>query len=98
MSILHIIPLSVADPIAKSIDLDRLRSQTSAWIPWGAGGYNARRNFDGFVTYSAAEGTVTRAYIQVFRSGMIEVVATGGVRVRGATRTVWVDHLAQLYF
>jgi acyl-CoA synthetase (AMP-forming)/AMP-acid ligase II len=94
--ILHIIPLSAADPTPRYVGLERLRSSSeiNAWFPWGATGYSMRRNFDGFVTYSGSEGPKTRAYVQVFRSGMIEVVATDIVQVRDTTRTVWVNNLA----
>ncbi len=94
ISILHLIPLASADPMPRQVDLDRLRS-AGAWFPWGATGYNERKNFDGFLTYSSAEGEKTRAYIQVFRSGVVEVAATGTVLVHNMTRTVWVKQLAR---
>lgn len=97
VSLLHIIPLAAAGPTPRAPNLERMRSQMGAWAPWGAYGFNEHRNFDGFVRYSGAEGDKTQAYCQVFRSGMVEVVAANAVSVREARRTVWVTELAKLF-
>jgi hypothetical protein len=94
--ILHIIPLAAADAVPHSVDLNRLRSY-GVWFPWGASSYNEHRNFDGFVAYSGAERENSRAYIQVFRSGMIEVVAVHIVDVHSNARIVRVPEIASRF-
>lgn len=96
--IMHIIPLAAAAPFPAQVDLERLRSQTSAWFPWGGSGYNERRNFDGFVTFPGQEGQAQRSYLQVFRNGMVEVAASGIVESKGGQpgqRRVAAEHLAK---
>lgn len=72
--LIHIIPfVSVERP--SSIDIARYIEKVSAWRPWGSSGWDDRVNFDGAVFYSGgAEGG--RAYLQVFRTGAVESVAT----------------------
>lgn len=95
IAVLHIIPFVAAAPLPRLVNLDRLRSQTSASFLPGSTGYNWHRGFDGFTTYSDPVRGNTLAYVQVFRSGMIEAVTAAMVSIRNVTRTVSVNSVAR---
>ena len=71
--IIHIVPLiSFTDapelPIGASDALDL--------VPIGAsGGWHPLHTFEGFATYVSNEGELSRSYVLMFRSGIIETVA-----------------------
>lgn len=73
--IFHVIPLT-AFMGRELIDIDRRRDVLNRTIPLGATGWSEKTNLDGFVTYTGPEDVdgESRAYTQVFRSGVIEAV------------------------
>jgi hypothetical protein len=74
--VLHVSAFTSADPLTQ-IDLPAARKLTTELQPFGAGGWDYRFNFDGFLTFSGSTKENDRAatYIQLFRSGMFEAVA-----------------------
>ena len=74
--ILHLIPLTILDP-ATRIDLAQLNQNPAQAPPIRATGWNHRFNSDGFLTYSQYRlDQPADSYLQVFRSGIFEAVAT----------------------
>ena len=75
--ILHLIPLTILDP-ATQIDLAQLNQNPAQAPPIRATGWNHRFNLDGFLTFSQYRlDQPADSYLQVFRSGIFEAVATG---------------------
>jgi hypothetical protein len=75
--ILHLIPFTILDP-ATQIDLTPLDQNPAQVPPIRATGWNHRFNLDGFLTYSQYRlDQPADSYVQVFRSGIFEAVATG---------------------
>lgn len=72
LTVLHLIPMRMADP-ASRFDVRELHRQRISLPPLYAGGWDSRYNLDGFVTWSPGIGHKT-SYVQVFRHGAIEVV------------------------
>jgi hypothetical protein len=74
--VLHVFPFASADPLTQ-IDLPAARKLTTELQPFGAGGWDYRFNFDGFLTFSGAakENAPAATYIQLYRSGVFEAVA-----------------------
>jgi hypothetical protein len=75
--VLHLIPLS-AFSTDFVIDITNTDSIDSFLKPIGSGGWNHRINLDGFLTYSAnyRDKKLCESYAQLFRSGIIETVAS----------------------
>ena len=71
--VVHVLPLS-AFTAATEIDIAAYEAGASRFSPMGASGWDWRVNLDGLVTYSAAPGSVSRAYAQTFRIGAAEWV------------------------
>jgi len=75
--VLHIVPMSVFDPVTK-YDVSLL-AQNSNWpAPIRARAFDHRYNFDGLLTYTPASGRAptngSGSYLQIFRDGSIEAV------------------------
>lgn len=68
--VLHVVPAGAFDPAVR-FDLSQLLDNTPK--PIGAGGWNHRYNFDGFLSH-ARDHEGTFSYAQVFHHGSIEVV------------------------
>jgi hypothetical protein len=52
-------------------------------------GFNHRHNFDGFLTYTwSSQSTSAHSYVQVFRSGSVEVVDASILRLYGDRRII----------
>jgi hypothetical protein len=73
---IHVFPFASADPLTQ-IDLPAAKKLTSELQPFGAGGWDYRFNFDGFISFAGApkENEPAATYIQLFRSGVFEAVA-----------------------
>src|ERR1017187_4514082 len=72
--ILHLVPLTILDPIAQ-IDLGPLFDDPNSISPLQFFSKNQRINFDGYLGYSqSTQGTDFHGYVQVFRSGVFEAV------------------------
>lgn len=73
--VLHFLPQAAfADEVAVDID----QSQQTAVAPLGASGWNSMHSIDGHVTYSGSEANfqAVRAFTTLFRTGVVEAVAT----------------------
>jgi hypothetical protein len=69
-------------------------------VPIGASSWNGRINLDGFITFTGLGDEHSRAYTQLFRSGIVEAVETlyeneQGVLLPRDYEQVLVDALAQ---
>ncbi len=73
--ILHLIPLTILDP-ATQLDLAPLNQNPAKVPPIRATGWNHRFNLDGLLTFSQYRDQPADSYVQVFRSGIFEAVAT----------------------
>jgi hypothetical protein len=73
LAVVHILPLAAMDPLA-TVSLAAAGNETTALQPPRAGGWDSRYNFDGFMTYAQEASGGLRSYIQLFRSGLAEVV------------------------
>jgi hypothetical protein len=74
--ILHIIPLSAFD-MTSALSLLEIERDFGSFVPIGSSTANgARINFDGVLKTSNADSQATqhRAYVQLFRNGIIETV------------------------
>lgn len=89
--ILHIIPVT-AFQIANSLDLSKCGQNMVHYPPPARGGWDGRYNFDGFLTYSTERGTgQVRHYLQLFRNGIIEAVATFEIDGRRHIPGTWLE-------
>jgi hypothetical protein len=71
--VVHVIPLSSADPLGPAIDVRDVGQKDPAAMPLlRGGGFNQRYNADGFLNYYDGWG-----YSQLFRNGAIEGVDAG---------------------
>jgi hypothetical protein len=88
--VLHVFPLASADPLTQ-IDLPAAKKLTSELRPFGAGSWDYRFNFDGFMSFAgaSAENEPAATYIQLFRSGVFEAVAPAMVTLEHKTLRVW---------
>lgn len=75
--ILHLVPLSVLDSTSQ-VDLSPLQGDHAKIPPLHGSGCSVRHNLDGLLTYTQYRNDQpAQAYLQVFRSGIFETVATG---------------------
>ncbi|WP_038015155.1 AlbA family DNA-binding domain-containing protein [Thalassobaculum salexigens] len=87
--IMHVVPFAALDP-RSLISLEQIERDPSAYPPFGrSAANNWRINFDGILLLSNndASASAQRAYVQVFRSGIVEAVASrvaSGERTNGA--------------
>lgn len=85
--VLHLIPLGAFDPAAR-FDLSSLQRETDNFRPMRASAWNGpRHNFDGMYTYATQE-KLARAYVQLFRSGIVEAVDTSMLSYEGDRRVL----------
>jgi hypothetical protein len=75
--VLHILPVSGTQHSEHyaAEDFNRINSQ-DCLMPIGASGWGLRYNFDGAICLGAAVQSQTPSYIQLFRSGHIEIVSS----------------------
>lgn len=71
--ILHLLPLS-AFTGAVAIDIERHHNELHKLVPLGASGWNSKVNLDEYLNYTGEPGP-SRAYTQLFRTGIVEAVA-----------------------
>jgi len=73
--IIHLIPLSTADP-SQVLDITDFISKREAMLaPITSHGWNSRYNLDGYLIYSpGSHAEVSDSYLQLFRNGSIEAV------------------------
>lgn len=78
--ILHTVPAGAANP-ACALEISLAEREKRLLRPMGASSWNDRFNVDGFLTFTGSmhENNPIRAYVQVFRNGTIEFLATIGV-------------------
>jgi hypothetical protein len=72
-TVLHLIPLDAFD-LAKRCDISGLSNVSGKLPPLSSAGWDYRFNFDGFLTYSSTRENLSRSYLQIFRTGIIEAV------------------------
>ncbi len=77
--VLHILPLSMSDPIAV-YDLISLKSQRT--YPLNSDFMSSRHNFDGYLAYADSSGRGMFGYVQFFRNGAVEAVDSDILRDR----------------
>lgn len=80
--VLHVVPFAAFD-FGQSLSLDKIAAQPHVFVPIGdIAARDYQITFDGLLTASNAEGLdkPQRAYVQVFRSGMVEAVASSLAR------------------
>lgn len=86
--ILHVIPASFADPVAK-FDISAASKQYLNIQPIDRQRWLQRFNLDGLLVYGGAQqSTSTTDYLQIFRSGAIESVTTQILRPRTDERMI----------
>jgi hypothetical protein len=75
--VLHIVPFAAFD-FGQSLSLDEVLAQRNNFAPIGGAARNYQITFDGFIAGSNNEGLSKpqRAYVQVFRTGIVEAVAS----------------------
>lgn len=73
-TVLHIVPLA-AFTERPTIDLLPYYNREQTIRPMGASGWAGQINLDGFVSYTDGGEVGSRAYTQLFRSGIVEGVA-----------------------
>lgn len=75
--VLHIIPYNSFDP-TKRYEFDTiLQNQSVSLAPIYSSAYDYRYNFDGYLSYTSMRNeNLSRSYLQIFRSGIIESVDT----------------------
>ena len=76
--VLHVVPFTAFD-FGQSLSLDKVEAQPHRFVPIGSvSPRDYQVTFDGFLTGSDDEGLSKpqRAYVQVFRSGAVEAVAS----------------------
>lgn len=79
-TVLHIVPARAFDPAVR-FNLSGVIRDVGATQPIGAGAWNHRYNFDGFLSYSQGqEGVFT--YTQLFHHGSIEAVQASFIEAR----------------
>lgn len=72
-SVLHFVPFASFDQQLQ-LDVSEFGNLGGILRPVNSSGWNSRHNLDGFLTYSKPEGSSARAYLQLFRNGIIEAV------------------------
>jgi schlafen family protein len=79
--VLHIIPFAAFD-FRHSFSLDQVASNLNRFVPIAGRTYDFQITFDGFLAASTAGGLSQpqRAYVQVFRNGIVESVASSIAR------------------
>ena len=70
----HLLPLA-AFLTNTAIDIVADEKPTNRLRPMGASGWNNRINLDGLITFTGAHGQESRAYVQMFRTGVVESVS-----------------------
>jgi hypothetical protein len=83
--VLHVIPFSAFDR-DPALPMAQLERDYNAFHPIGSGGSQAMKiNFDGFLTMSNGDraANVERAYVQLFRGGIVEAIDGLYVRASG---------------
>jgi len=94
--IMHAVPFSSFDPSA-SLPVAEVSKHTNPFVPMGSvGSQNPLVNFDGVLITSNADRTAPtqRAYMQVYRTGRLETVASS--IWRGAARrlsSIWIESM-----
>lgn len=71
-AVLHLIPFESFTGI--NIDTKILEDQNNKMNPLRSSGWSGQINLEGFMTYSGRENGTTHSYIQLYRSGIFEVV------------------------
>ncbi len=87
-SVLHVLPLTAFD-VGVGVDLRSTTETAVGMRPIGAGAWNHRHNFDGFMTFhGATDEGVSEGYTQLFRTGTIEAVDTQFTGVHEGRRLI----------
>jgi len=74
--VLHLIPIISFNP-AQGYDIGKIASYPDDMAPIPIhSSYHRKYNFDGFLTYISGEDGKSHSYVQLFRSGIIEVVVS----------------------
>jgi len=82
--VLHFVPLSALDSTLGQDFTASAKEVLSMLSPIGQSSCGHRFNFDGFLVYSVARSPV-RGYVQLFRSGIVEVVDTDLAEVKNVS-------------
>ena len=71
--VMHVLPLGAFLANA-TIDIASYEGSTHRLRPMGASGWDSRINLDGLLTFTGGGQKTSRAYTQVFRTGVVESV------------------------
>jgi hypothetical protein len=75
--VLHVVPFSQFDLLGPSLSIPHIARESHRFPPLRGQASNTRINFDGVFTLSNPDPSASqRAYVQVFRSGTVEAVAS----------------------
>ena len=102
--VLHVVPFAAFD-FGQSLSLDEISTHPNQFAPIGGSALDSQITFDGFLTASNADGLSKpqRAYVQVFRSGVVEAVTASLARGKDANFLVlpyiqsWIIRYARTY-
>jgi hypothetical protein len=102
--VLHVVPFAAFD-FGQSLSLDEISTHPNQFAPIGGSARDSQITFDGFLTASNADGLSKpqRAYVQVFRSGVVEAVTASLARGKDANFLVlpyiqsWIIRYARTY-
>jgi hypothetical protein len=78
--VVHILPLSMSDPLAVHDLSDFPKGQNV--FPMNTNYMDERRNFDGYLAFSRSKAQGTFGYVQFFRTGAVEAVDSDMLRER----------------
>ncbi len=88
--VVHIVPLESMQQGGNIVTVPELKQDI--FSPLGGGSYNSRINLDGVVNYCSLPGQqVNNAYIQLYKTGIIETVSTGLLKLGATRKAIYVD-------
>lgn len=75
--VFEMIPISAFSAVPPQ-RIELTSDQRNGFQPMGTSSTHSRVNLDGFYSYAFGSGDATKTYVQVFRNGVVEVVASFG--------------------
>lgn len=88
--VVHTVPLESMQQGGNIVTVPELKQDI--FSPLGGGGYNSRINLEGVVNYCSIPGQhVNDAYLQLYKTGIIETVSTGLLKLGAARKAIYVD-------
>ena len=81
--LLHLIPASTMSPFSNNI-VWTTKPDPNDLRPLGSSSWSSRRNYEGFLTFGGGRTGPTSSYIQLFHSGILEVVISNLINNSGS--------------